>query len=40
MAPTRAYDNGTRVQALTMLQLNRPVSKITTITGYNKSTIS
>jgi hypothetical protein len=39
MALLRPYDNGTRVQALTMLQLNRPVSEITH-TGYNKRTIS
>ena len=39
MAPTTSYDNGTRIQALTMLQLGHPVSEIVLKTGYHKSTI-
>ena len=40
MAPNQPYDNGIRIQALTMLQLQVPVSQITEKTGYDKSTIS
>ena len=40
MAPTKAYDAATRAQALTMLQLKRPVKEITEKTGLNKSTVS
>ena len=40
MAPLIGYDNGTRIQALTMLQMKVTVSEIIERTGYNKSTIS
>ena len=39
MALLKLYDMATRAQALTMLQLQRLVKEITTVTGYDKSTI-
>jgi hypothetical protein len=38
MTLTKPYDTATRAQALTMLQLKRPVKEITVTTAYNKST--
>ena len=39
MAPTVPYDAAIRAQALTMLQLERPIREITAKTGYNRTTI-
>ena len=40
MALIKLYDNRTYIQALTMLQMETPVSKIVESTCYDKSTIS
>ena len=40
IALTKAYNAATYAQALTMLQLKRPVKEITEKTGLNKSTVS
>ena len=39
MAPLKSYDPATRAQALTILQLKRPITEITEKTGFNKSTV-
>jgi transposase len=39
MAPKQPYDNGLRVQALTMLQDSKRIDEIIKTTGYSSSTI-
>lgn len=39
MAPTRPFDAGTRIQALSLLQVKTPIEDIIKRTGFTKSTI-